>query len=222
MDLALLALTALARGKRSSGGMDNMTLLIIIGGVLLVAIIAVVIFLVVSNKKDDDLDDDIYSDVAAQANNFGNDVMQPQFDANAMNQAANAFQQDQFENSGNGHTQIIFDSNVTQDGVIQQLAAPKTYVKLTNVQSGVVFEAELDGQISIGKRNCTINIPDDNSISGSHCQIYTHEGKFCLADSNSTNGTKLNDYRIEGPVFIEQDNILGIGRQKFKVTFEER
>ena len=101
-------------------------------------------------------------------------------------------------------------------------AEPKTYVKLVNVQTGATYEAELGEQLTIGKRDCGITISDDNSISGTHCQIYTYEDKYVLADAQSTNGTKLNDYKIETPVFIENGAILGIGKQKFTVTFEEK
>lgn len=98
----------------------------------------------------------------------------------------------------------------------------KVFVKLVNVQTGATYEAELGEQLTIGKRDCGITIPDDNSISGTHCQIYTYETNYVLADMQSTNGTKLNDYRIETPVFIESGSILGIGKQKFTVTFENK
>ena len=107
--------------------------------------------------------------------------------------------------------------------VAEPVAEPtKTYVKLVNVQTGATYEVLFNEQVTIGKRDCTINIADDNSISGTHCQIYTYEDNFVLADMESTNGTKLNDYKIDSPVFIENGSILGIGKQKFTVTFEKK
>lgn len=125
--------------------------------------------------------------------------------------------------SGSGSNVVVNNEPDLQSLVTPTpIAEPKTYVKLVNVQTGATYEAELGEQLTIGKRDCGITIPDDKTISGTHCQIYTYENNYVLADMQSTNGTKLNDYKIETPVFIEDGSILGIGKQKFTVTFETK
>ena len=54
--------------------------------------------------------------------------------------------------------------------------------------------------------NCKVHIPDE-TISAQHARVY-------LVDQNSTNGTFLNDERIDQPCILADNDMLQIGNVK--------
>ena len=56
----------------------------------------------------------------------------------------------------------------------------------------------LEEQITIG-RSATNDIAlDINSVSRKHALVFRREGAFLVKDLESTNGTRVNDTRVEG------------------------
>lgn len=220
---ALELVALVARRRRRSSGLDMDTLLPIIIGIVVVIVVVAVVVIIMKKKKSSGA-----NPVNADFNNMygGYDNMGAQNYAQPMNNQFESFQQPVAPVVTAQPVELAQPvepaESVTPAAPVTPAAEPKTYVKLVNVQTGATYEAELGEQLTIGKRDCGITIPDDNSISGTHCQIYTYENNYVLADAQSTNGTKLNDYKIETPVFIENGGILGIGKQKFTVTFEKK
>lgn len=203
----------LARRRRSSG-IDSDTIMLIAGIAVAVIVVIVIVAIVASKKKSKKKQAVQPVEYQGYAEPVVNTPVAPIVDI-PMAPVVN--------------TPVVETPVAPVAPVVETPAAPvveeapkKTYVKLVNVQNGATYEAPMDEQVTIGKRDCTINIADDNSISGKHCQIYMYETNYVLADMESTNGTKLNDYKIDVPVFIENGSILGIGKQKFTVTFEQK
>lgn len=97
------------------------------------------------------------------------------------------------------------------------------YIVLTNIDDfSKSYEAKIDTKITVGKKNCDIVIPDDASISGTHCIIGFADNQYILSDDDSTNGTKYNDVKVTSPVFIENGGIITMGRGKFRVTMIDK
>jgi len=63
---------------------------------------------------------------------------------------------------------------------------------------------------------------DDLAASRNHCQIIIHDGEFALVDLGSTNGTFVNDSKIEGQYELKTGDVIVIGDHKlaFSVTQE--
>lgn len=57
----------------------------------------------------------------------------------------------------------------------------------------------------------------DGRVSKLHCVIIRRGDKLYLKDEESRNGTYLNGVRVERPVVIQRDDIIGIGETRLEV-----
>ena len=57
----------------------------------------------------------------------------------------------------------------------------------------------------------------DGRVSKLHCAIIHKGDKLYLKDEGSRNGTYLNGERIDRPVVIQRDDIIGIGETRLEV-----
>jgi pSer/pThr/pTyr-binding forkhead associated (FHA) protein len=78
-------------------------------------------------------------------------------------------------------------------------------------ENGVIFKVKfIKDSMTIGRSNSAdINLEDSFS-SGVHCILYKDDGKIILEDLESTNGTFLNNQKVDkSPFYI--DDLLRIG-----------
>jgi pSer/pThr/pTyr-binding forkhead associated (FHA) protein/ribosomal protein L40E len=68
--------------------------------------------------------------------------------------------------------------------------------------------------LQIGREGGDLNFPTDLYMSGSHCRIEEHGGKFTLTDMNSRNGTYV---RIKGERDLTHGDYVFIGRKLLRV-----
>jgi pSer/pThr/pTyr-binding forkhead associated (FHA) protein len=61
--------------------------------------------------------------------------------------------------------------------------------------------------------NCKIHIPDE-TISAQHARLYLIDQNWWINDLNSTNGTFLNDERIDQPCILADNDMLQVGNVK--------
>lgn len=57
----------------------------------------------------------------------------------------------------------------------------------------------------------------DGRVSKIHCSIVHKNDKLYLRDENSRNGTFLNGERIDRPIVIQRDDIIGIGETRLEI-----
>ncbi|MDC0357365.1 FHA domain-containing protein [Oligoflexia bacterium] len=73
-------------------------------------------------------------------------------------------------------------------------------------------------EIVIGRgEECTLCLPFD-SISHTHCRIFSHNNEYYLEDLGSTNGTLLNHVKIEKSILRKNDQ-LDIG--EVRIVYRE-
>lgn len=60
-------------------------------------------------------------------------------------------------------------------------------------------------------------IDDDPRVSKLHCALVCNAGKLYLKDMGSRNGTYLNGKKIERPVIIQKEDIIGIGETQIEI-----
>lgn len=72
-------------------------------------------------------------------------------------------------------------------------------------------------EVTIGKRQCEIEIADNPAVSKHHAMIQKKEGKYYLVDLNSTNGTKVNGKKINAdiPEFLQDETQIEFANEKF-------
>ena len=86
-------------------------------------------------------------------------------------------------------------------------------------QEGKLLEIKLP-QFLIGRDpQCPLR-PASPMISKRHCAVIVRDKKPFIRDFGSTNGTYLNDQRVEGEAELKNDDELKVGPIHFKVRFE--
>jgi pSer/pThr/pTyr-binding forkhead associated (FHA) protein len=70
----------------------------------------------------------------------------------------------------------------------------------------------LSGSTDIGRAEaCAIRL-DDTYVSQMHARLYGQDGAWYVEDLGSTNGTFLNDRRVEQPVEVHAGDIVKVGK----------
>lgn len=73
------------------------------------------------------------------------------------------------------------------------------------------------GEITIGRKETNNLILDDQYASGNHARIFLKNTDYMIEDLGSTNGTMLNDKRLEGRAILKVGDEIQIGSASFKV-----
>ena len=67
------------------------------------------------------------------------------------------------------------------------------------------------------KKKKYLPIMGDGRVSKIHCAIIHRGDKLYLKDEGSRNGTYLNGERIDRPVVLQRDDIIGIGETRLEI-----
>ena len=69
----------------------------------------------------------------------------------------------------------------------------------------------------IGRERGDLVFPEDGFVSGAHCRLITRDGRYFLADHQSTNGSYL---RIKGEGILAPGDLILLGQQLFKIEMQ--
>ena len=83
---------------------------------------------------------------------------------------------------------------------------------------GRVFE--LGEEVTLGRSpGCAVPLKDDTFTSSVHARVFHRSGEFWLEDLGSTNGTFLNDERLnDGPVRLQRGDRMKVGSTTLEVS----
>lgn len=81
------------------------------------------------------------------------------------------------------------------------------------------YRYEVSQEMSIGRENAAITLQDDE-VSRRHAVIRPVQEGLEIQDLGSTNGTWVNDRRVEGPTVIRPSDVLRLGRFNFDVQLD--
>jgi hypothetical protein len=73
---------------------------------------------------------------------------------------------------------------------------------------------------TFGRREDCDVIVDEKTVSGQHAQVSRRAGLFYVTDLRSTNGTFLNEQRVEGEVLLRAGDLLRFDRHQFRFEGE--
>ena len=95
-------------------------------------------------------------------------------------------------------------------------------VLLVEQSSGMQYYSYYNNDVIIGRKMAsdgsqTLVIPNDETISGSHCRISEVSGVFFIEDLGSANHTYLNRRRITSSERIENGDFLRVGKNTYQV-----
>ncbi len=94
----------------------------------------------------------------------------------------------------------------------------KAKIIISLAASNKNIERLLDGQqeMQVGRSPaCPIHISDPK-LSRIHCAFYTQDGSFYVKDMNSSNGTSVNQKRIQNPTPLKDGDIIRIGDSQIR------
>ena len=74
-----------------------------------------------------------------------------------------------------------------------------------------------DETVVLGRERGDILFPEDGYVSGTHAQITLREGRVCLTDLGSSNGTFL---RVREARLVPTGSLLLMGQQLFRVAYQ--
>ena len=76
----------------------------------------------------------------------------------------------------------------------------------------------LDGELTVGRApGCQINLASDTFVSQLHARVFARDGQLFVEDLGSTNGTYLNNRKVESPVAIHRGDHLQVGKTVLEV-----
>ncbi|MDA8037558.1 MAG: FHA domain-containing protein [Actinomycetota bacterium] len=82
---------------------------------------------------------------------------------------------------------------------------------------GRVFD--LGDEVTVGRSpGCAVAIEDDTFVSSIHARVYRRSGELWLEDLGSTNGTWLNDERVDGPSRLQRGDRVKVGSTTLEVA----
>lgn len=70
--------------------------------------------------------------------------------------------------------------------------------------------------VTLGRERGDILFPEDGYVSGQHARVSMRDGKFWLADLNSSNGTFV---RIRGERAVKSGAYVLMGQQLFRISY---
>lgn len=88
---------------------------------------------------------------------------------------------------------------------------------IPNGTLGIGSVIPVTSTISIGRREDNSIVLNDQFVSSYHAKIYVKNNDFYLEDLASTNGTFINDLKVEGRVRLKVDDKVKMGSTVFKV-----
>lgn len=85
----------------------------------------------------------------------------------------------------------------------------------TNLKSGGLLP--LADSLTMGRKSDNTVVLDDKYVSSHHIKIFKRNNEYVVEDLGSTNGTKVNDVKIENRVTLRPGDIIKVGTAIFKL-----
>ena len=89
---------------------------------------------------------------------------------------------------------------------------------VVHTASGRPRKVRLDGgEVTFGRADAATVRLDDPYVSDQHARVHRQDGRWCVTDLGSTNGTFVNQVKVRGTQPIAAGDQLGVGRTVVEV-----
>lgn len=85
----------------------------------------------------------------------------------------------------------------------------------SNLKKGSLIHVR--NTVTIGRKDDNSIILSDTFVSGNHAKLYVRNNEFYLEDLDSTNGTYINNQKLQGRMKLKMNDEIKIGTVVFKV-----
>lgn len=75
----------------------------------------------------------------------------------------------------------------------------------------------INSTVTLGRKDNNTIVLNDRFVSSYHAKIYLKNNEYFLEDLQSTNGTYINENKIEGKVKLNINDIVRFGSTAFKI-----
>ncbi|MBF0112609.1 MAG: VWA domain-containing protein [Desulfamplus sp.] len=101
---------------------------------------------------------------------------------------------------------------------------PAIQIKLTIVggSNSKAYSHNLVESLTIGRSKlCDIAITDDDQISSRHCQLIQRDKGVYLKELGATNGTMVNGVHFNGMNYLQNGDLILVGRTELRITYKK-
>ncbi|KAF5069832.1 FHA domain protein [anaerobic digester metagenome] len=71
--------------------------------------------------------------------------------------------------------------------------------------------------MTLGRKNDNSVVLHDPYVSYHHLRFFVHEGRYVIEDLDTTNGTKLNQHRLEQKTYLRVNDLITLGSTVLRV-----
>jgi hypothetical protein len=102
-------------------------------------------------------------------------------------------------------------------------ARPGSRPRTARLPAALSFPRPAPGtRYTIGRDSACDLLIEDLSVSRSHARLEHAAGRWLLTDLGSTNGTRLNGWRVRDPVLVQAGDRLAFGSAVFVICADQR
>ena len=94
-------------------------------------------------------------------------------------------------------------------------------LRLVDIDKNINYgERQMMGPISIGSEygDSTLKMLGDHSVSRNHCVLFCQNGVPYVRDTNSKNGTFLNEIPVKTDMILHTGDVIRVGHTRLAVT----
>ena len=135
-----------------------------------------------------------------------------------------AWKQDHFKKQGDGDQRTVIDVESDGGTVVDPVTeeGKAMCVSLRDAQEQRSFSLQVTEKgASIGRRDCSLNIDYNPTVSRHHCDLEVDGGNLYVVNRSSTNPTMINDVACGERALLRTGDVLRLGKVRLKVTINE-
>lgn len=108
---------------------------------------------------------------------------------------------------------------LTAEGDESPERRPTMRLRVLEPQERRGLSYELGREITLGRgEDCVVSLQGDSYASSLHARVFARSGEVWIEDLGSTNGTFVNDRRLEGPLRLQRGDRVRVGGTVLEVS----